>query len=312
MTKVFLNNNQDVIKFYPNHIPYKKNKTHIIENRKYEKVGTDQISHGRSWRLKYLVLSVTLSVFLIPLAIYSYRKFVGKLWDKGTTGTEKLSIYKEISNEILKINPAEKTNSLNETKLANPKIQRLENEIKEFDQDTQLQNALQEVENFIKTHENDLPVDLESLDEEALKLLEEKIKTSKDELEEKIIAASLQFPEMSSLYDKYPNLMNPVDLEITPDHQTILENLNVRSERLRNLIEKSKNKMSQYFSFSLEIGKKIFNNNCEKINARLDEQNARLNENDAILAGLRQDIFSAAQLEMSPQTEESFNAIIHT
>ncbi|QLH37357.1 MAG: hypothetical protein HWD61_15430 [Parachlamydiaceae bacterium] len=130
---------------------------------------------------------------MIPLAIYSYRKFVGKLWDKGTTGTEKLSIYKEISNEILKINPAEKTNSLNETKLANPKIQRLENEIKEFDQDTQLQNALQEVENFIKTHENDLPVDLESLDEEALKLLEEKLKQVKMNSKRKLLQLLCNF-----------------------------------------------------------------------------------------------------------------------
>ncbi|QLH37358.1 MAG: hypothetical protein HWD61_15435 [Parachlamydiaceae bacterium] len=111
--------------------------------------------------------------FLIPLAFKKYTDLLSKLWERSTSGQEKVSLYVLQSNQTeLQI-----------------KTQKLKDEIRAFDQDQNLMRAFQDLEQFLSAHERDASRDLSTLNLDQIEKLKHEIFQNLGILNEKSDAA---------------------------------------------------------------------------------------------------------------------------
>lgn len=261
MTRIYLNNKEELTNHYPNHSFYLIDKRIIYNENIYKKEGRYEFIHNEtSWKIKHLILGMmagSLSFFIIPVFFQSYHRLVKKLFHKASTGVEKFSLYVK-QNSVLESEDKIQHSHLSDKNRKISRIKYLEKEILEFDRDTNLLNAFKEVEDFFAAHKNDLSVDLASLEIPQLNELLEQINSSKKELEEKSRNALLGFPKVAHLIVKYPNIMlKPNEHKITPETSTIIEQLTTRYYKYHRLCSQSQSMLDAYTSFTHEITKNI-------------------------------------------------------
>lgn len=242
MTKIFLNSNEELNKSYPNRIPYSHDKICTkADGRIYKKMGSDQIAHGCSWKFKHIVLSVAaaaLSIFLIPLAFKKYTDLLSKLWERSTSGQEKVSLYVLQSNQTeLQI-----------------KTQKLKDEIRAFDQDQNLMRAFQDLEQFLSAHERDASRDLSTLNLDQIEKLKHEIFQNLGILNEKSDAAFLLWPGIKEFSTRYPNIWaNAASYDLSLNDRDLIENCKTRHKRYEALSTKSTQLLTAFNELYIKI-----------------------------------------------------------
>lgn len=111
----YLVSQENVVARFPNCIPLPPEsapKTCLYNGNRYFKYGEVHLKHDIAWKVKhvFMALGMTfLSIMLVPLAFPEYFKLVSKLWQKGCSGAEKLSLY------ILNADPQMPNNEIKES-----------------------------------------------------------------------------------------------------------------------------------------------------------------------------------------------------
>ncbi len=96
MTKIYFNSFNAATTAYPELAPITNGKSHEQQGRIYTKIATAIEKHDQLWQVAHLAQAVAFSILallVIPLFISSYRKQTIQLWNRGTSGIEKISLY---------------------------------------------------------------------------------------------------------------------------------------------------------------------------------------------------------------------------